>query len=148
MTVFTLSQLFLNMGPNCTTWLMPVEVFPTRVRGTAHGIAAAAGKGGAIVTAFAFGTITNRIGLPGVLGIFAGIMVLNALCTFMIPETRGMSILDIENEVHYKNHRPMDIFKWPTPFKNEGFVLEKEHDSSPQSESVTSIQEAPGKEAV
>jgi PHS family inorganic phosphate transporter-like MFS transporter len=119
MTVFTLSQLFLNMGPNCTTWLIPVEVFPTCVRGTAHGISAAAGKCGAILTSFAFGTVTDRIGLPGVLGLFAGIMVLNALVTFMIPETRGMTIDDIENEVHFAQHRALDIFTWPGAWKRE-----------------------------
>lgn len=119
MTVFTLSQLFLNMGPDCTTWLIPVEVFPTSVRGTAHGISAAAGKCGAILTAFAFGTVTDRIGLPGVLGLFSGVMVLNALVTFLIPETRGMTIADIENEVHFAQHRPMDIFKWPGLWRKE-----------------------------
>ncbi|KAL3476034.1 major facilitator superfamily domain-containing protein [Aspergillus californicus] len=119
MTVFTLSQIFLNMGPNCTTWLMPVEVFPTRVRGTAHGISAAAGKCGAILTSFAFGTVTDHIGLRGMLALFAGIMVLNAMVTFWIPETRGMTIADIENEVHFTKHRPMDIFKWPGPWIKE-----------------------------
>lgn len=119
MTVFTLSQLFLNMGPNCTTWLIPVEVFPTRVRGTAHGISAAAGKCGAILTSFAFGTVTDRIGLPGVLGLFAGIMLLNSLVTFLIPETRGMSITDIEKEVHFDQHRALNIFTWPGAWKKE-----------------------------
>lgn len=136
MTVFTLSQLVLNMGPNCTTWLIPVEVFPTCVRGTAHGISAAAGKCGAILTAFAFGTVTDRIGLPGVLGLFAGIMVLNALVTFMIPETRGMTIDEIENEVHFAEHRPMDIFKWPGAWRKE---KEKEDTDDNASKSINVV---------
>lgn len=146
MTIFTLSQLFLNMGPDCTTWLIPVEVFPTRVRGTAHGISAAMGKCGAIITAFAFGTVTDRIGLPGTLGIFAGVMFLNALCSLMIPETRGMTIVDIENEVHYDRHRALDIFRWPAPWKNEGFVLENEEDKL-NDDSVMSVHAGSGKEA-
>lgn len=133
MTVFTLSQLFLNMGPDCTTWLMPVEVFPTSVRATAHGISAAAGKCGAILTAFAFGTVTDRIGLPGVLGLFSGIMVLNALVTFLIPETRGMTIADIENEVHFAQHRPMDIFKWPGLWRKEREEGDTDDNLSPKS---------------
>ncbi|KIW97786.1 uncharacterized protein Z519_01370 [Cladophialophora bantiana CBS 173.52] len=100
-TLFTLSQLFLNMGPNCTTFLMPVEVFPTRVRGTAHGIAAASGKAGAVVTAFSFGSLTDAIGLPAVLGILAGIMSLTALCTLLIPETKGRTLDEIEQGVIY-----------------------------------------------
>lgn len=78
MTLFTLSQFFLNLGPNATTFLIPVEVFPTRVRGSAHGIAAASGKVGAVLTAFAFGTITDRIGISGVLGLSSGIMAIFA----------------------------------------------------------------------
>ena len=100
-TLFALSQFFLNLGPNCTTWLLPVEVFPTRVRGSAHGIAAASGKAGAVFTAFAFGTITDHIGLRGVLGLFSGIMFLVAAVTFMIPETRGRTIEEIEFGVLY-----------------------------------------------
>lgn len=101
MTLFTLSQLFLNMGPNATTFLIPVEVFPTRVRGTAHGIAAASGKAGAVVTAFSFGSLTDAIGLRGVLGLLSGIMALTALCTLLIPETKGRSLDEIERGVIY-----------------------------------------------
>ncbi|KAL6251428.1 hypothetical protein RBB50_001637 [Rhinocladiella similis] len=99
--IFTLSQLVLNMGPNVSTFLLPVEVFPTRVRGTAHGIAAASGKAGAIVTSFAFGSLTDAIGLPGVLGFLAGIMALCAAVTLLIPETKGRSIDEIERGVLY-----------------------------------------------
>lgn len=117
-TIFTLAQLFLNMGkhkltspatnltqygtgPNCTTFLLPVEVFPTRVRATAHGIAAASGKAGAMITAFAFGSLNDAIGLSAVLGILSGIMALCALCTLLIPETKGRTLEDIENDVLY-----------------------------------------------
>ncbi|OAL26213.1 hypothetical protein AYO22_04391 [Fonsecaea multimorphosa] len=100
-TLFTLSQLVLNMGPNCTTFLIPVEVFPTRVRGTAHGIAAASGKAGAMVTAFSFGSLTDAIGLPAVLGILSGVMALTALCTLLIPETKGRTLVEIEQGVIY-----------------------------------------------
>lgn len=101
MTMFTLCQLVICIGPNCTTFLIPSEVFPTRVRGTAHGISAAAGKCGAVLTAFAFGTVTDRIGLPGVLGLFSGLMALTAGITLMIPETRGRSMDEIEEGLHY-----------------------------------------------
>ncbi|KIV79366.1 hypothetical protein PV11_06929 [Exophiala sideris] len=100
-TLFTLSQLVLNMGPNSTTFLLPVEVFPTRVRGTAHGIAAASGKLGAIVTSFAFGSLSDAIGLRGVLGFLAGIMALCAATTLLIPETKGKTLDEIERGVLY-----------------------------------------------
>jgi MFS transporter, PHS family, inorganic phosphate transporter len=93
------------MGPNATTFLLPVEVFPTRVRASAHGIAAASGKAGAVFTAFAFGTITEKIGLNGVLGLFSGIMALCAAVTLLIPETKGMSIAQIESGAIYGEAR-------------------------------------------
>jgi PHS family inorganic phosphate transporter-like MFS transporter len=101
MTLSTLSQLVLNAGPNATTFLLPVKLFPTRVRGTAHCIAAASGKCGAVLTALAFGTINDKIGLAGVLGLFSGIVALAALVTLMIPETKGKSLDDIEGEALY-----------------------------------------------
>ncbi|KAK5167159.1 uncharacterized protein LTR77_007889 [Saxophila tyrrhenica] len=101
MILFTLSQLVLNSGPNCTTFLLPVEVFPTRVRGCAHGIAAASGKAGAVLTAFAFGTVAEKIGINGVLGLFSGIMALCTLVTLLIPEPRGKTLDEIERGALY-----------------------------------------------
>lgn len=80
---------------------VPVEVFPTRVRATGHGIAAASGKCGAVLTAFAFGSATNAMGFKGILGLFSGIMALCALFTLWIPEARGKSLQDIEDEALY-----------------------------------------------
>ncbi len=99
--IFAISQLVLNSTVNVTTFLLPVEVFPTRVRGTAHGIAAASGKAGAIITAMCFGIVNEKIGIRGNLGLFAGIMVLAALCTLLIPETKGKTIEEIEHGVLY-----------------------------------------------
>ena len=99
--LFTISQLLLNAGPNATTFLIPAEVFPTRVRGTAHGLSAASGKAGAVLTAFAFGSITDSIGLRGVLGLFAGIMILCAAVTLLIPETKGRTLEDVEEDLIY-----------------------------------------------
>lgn len=99
--MFTLSQFTLNIGPNATTFLIPAEVFPTRVRGTAHGISAAAGKCGAVLTAFAFGSVEDAIGLSGVLGIFSGVMALTALVTLWIPETKARTLAEIESDVLY-----------------------------------------------
>lgn len=103
MVIFTISQFVLNAGPNCTTFLIPAEVFPTRVRGMSHGISAAAGKCGAVLTAFAFGSAENVMGLDGVLGLFSGVMFLTALVTLLIPETKGRTLEEIEADVIYGN---------------------------------------------
>ncbi|KAG0043216.1 Inorganic phosphate transporter pho84 [Gryganskiella cystojenkinii] len=101
--IFTLAQFFFNFGPNTTTFVVPGEVFPTRVRATAHGISAASGKLGAILATFLFNKVAEIGGkqgdhafLPQLLGIFSGVMALGFLCTFLIPETKGMSLEDIE----------------------------------------------------
>jgi PHS family inorganic phosphate transporter-like MFS transporter len=112
MTVFTISQLVLNSGPNVTTFLIPVELFPTRVRATAHGLAAASGKLGAVLTAFTFGSLTESIGIEGVLGLLSGIMFLTTALTFLIPETKGRTIEDLETDVLYTkadNHTPTKL---------------------------------------
>lgn len=101
MAIFTISQLILCSTVNVTTFLIPVELFPTRVRATAHGLAAASGKAGAVLTSFAFGAVVEGIGLAGTLGLFSGIMALNAAVTLLIPETKGKSLDDIESDVLY-----------------------------------------------
>ncbi|KAJ5980334.1 hypothetical protein N7481_007632, partial [Penicillium waksmanii] len=102
MIVFAISQFLLTVGPNVTTFLLPAEVFPTRVRGTAHGISAASGKCGAILTSFVFGTVEDSIGLDGVLGLFSGIMLFTALVTLWIPETKNHTLEAIEGGELYQ----------------------------------------------
>ncbi|KAI9122642.1 hypothetical protein K1719_006482 [Acacia pycnantha] len=52
--VYALTFFFANFGPNATTFIVAVEVFPARFRSTCHGISAASGKLGAIVGSFGF----------------------------------------------------------------------------------------------
>jgi PHS family inorganic phosphate transporter-like MFS transporter len=77
--------------------LIPVKLFPTRVRGSYHGISAASGKAGAVLTAYAFATITDKIGLQGVLGLFSGPFALICLLTLWIPEAKGRTLEEIEH---------------------------------------------------
>ncbi|EDR00274.1 ectomycorrhiza-upregulated inorganic phosphate transporter [Laccaria bicolor S238N-H82] len=64
---FALLQFFFNFGANSTTYCYPAEVFPTRFRASAHGMSAAAGKAGAIISALVFNTLSKKIGTPHVL---------------------------------------------------------------------------------
>jgi MFS transporter, PHS family, inorganic phosphate transporter len=48
--LYCLASFFANFGPNVTTFIIPGEIFPTRYRSTAHGITAASGKLGAIIS--------------------------------------------------------------------------------------------------
>lgn len=49
----------LQFGPNCTTWLVAGEVYPTEVRSFFHGMSAAAGKVGALIAAAAFTNVSR-----------------------------------------------------------------------------------------
>jgi MFS transporter, PHS family, inorganic phosphate transporter len=82
--LYCLANFFSNFGPNTTTFILPGEVFPTRYRSTGHGISAASGKIGAIISQALIGPLRNRGGpdafLNHVMQIFALFMyVLNIL---------------------------------------------------------------------
>ncbi|KAF7333079.1 MFS inorganic phosphate transporter [Mycena venus] len=85
---FSFLQFFFNFGANTTTYCYPAEVFPTRFRASAHGLSAAAGKAGAIISALAFNSLSNKIGTDKVLWIFVGCCFAGALFTLLLPEVR------------------------------------------------------------
>jgi MFS family permease len=97
--LFAIAQFFFNFGPNSTTFVLPAEVFPTRHRAKAHGIASASGKLGAIIATFCFNVLAD-VGGPqgegtfiwGVLIIFGCLMLLCVVFTHWIPETKGKSL--------------------------------------------------------
>jgi MFS transporter, PHS family, inorganic phosphate transporter len=70
-----LANFFSNFGPNTTTFIVPGEAFPTRYRSTGHGISAASGKIGAIISQALIGPLRNKGGtndfLNHVMEIFA-----------------------------------------------------------------------------
>ncbi|KAF7292564.1 Inorganic phosphate transporter [Mycena indigotica] len=86
---FALLQFFFNFGANTTTYMYPAEVFPTKYRAFAHGISAASGKAGAIISALAFNQLSIDIGTDKVLWIFFGCCMAGALFTLLLPEVKG-----------------------------------------------------------
>lgn len=94
--VFAFLQLFFNFGANATTFIIPAEVFPSRVRATAHGVSAATGKLGAILASLAFVQIAKDIGTDKVLYIFMAVSLAGIPFTFLIPETmnRDADLID------------------------------------------------------
>jgi PHS family inorganic phosphate transporter-like MFS transporter len=86
---FALLQFFFNFGANATTYCYPAEVFPTRFRAFAHGISAASGKAGAIISSLAFNSLSEDIGTPDVLWIFFGCCIAGAIFSLLLPEVKG-----------------------------------------------------------
>jgi len=57
--LYCLANFFQNFGPNTTTFVIPGEAFPTRYRSTGHGISAASGKLGAVISQVGFARLVN-----------------------------------------------------------------------------------------
>ena len=87
----------MNAGPNATTFTMAPELFPTAVRASASGFAAAAAKVGATLGIFVLPQVKEFSGVPGVLALMAIVSALGAVITLIlakdirdIPEGRGL----------------------------------------------------------
>src|SRR5487761_1700962 len=93
---FAIFYILENLGANTTTWIYPVELFPTRLRGTGHGIAATVGKVGALVSVFFLPLVLSSLGESAMLTIVAVACVGGALLTVgMGTETKKLSLDDV-----------------------------------------------------
>jgi PHS family inorganic phosphate transporter-like MFS transporter len=86
MVFYALTQFMFNLGPNTLTFILAAEAFPTEFRGTCYGIAAAAGKVGAIIIR----PITEQVGkgktsLVVMLSVFSGVLFLMTLLAWFEP---------------------------------------------------------------
>ena len=90
---FMLFNFMTNLGPNAQTYLLAGEVFPTEIRGTGAGFAAAFGKIGAVATAFLFPILLVGIGTGPLLYILVATSLLGALVTWLSRiETTGVNL--------------------------------------------------------
>ncbi|CAA7399023.1 unnamed protein product [Spirodela intermedia] len=109
--MYGLTFFFANFGPNSTTFIVPAEIFPARLRSTCHGISAAAGKAGAIIGSFGFlyaaqskdKTKTDPgypagIGVRNSLFVLAVCNILGFIFTFLVPESNGKSLEEMSGE--------------------------------------------------
>ncbi|CAN4091133.1 unnamed protein product [Withania somnifera] len=109
--MYSLTFFFANFGPNATTFIVPAEIFPARLRSTCHGISAAAGKAGAIVGAFGFlyaaqSTDPSKvdagyhtgIGVKNALIVLGCVNLLGMLFTLLVPESKGKSLEEMSKE--------------------------------------------------
>jgi PHS family inorganic phosphate transporter-like MFS transporter len=99
LTLYGLTFFFANFGPNTTTFVYPSEVFPTSFRTTGHGIAAAAGKTGAVIAVALFPALYLTYGLSWFFGILAIAAFLGFVVTItLLPETSQRSLEDVSGE--------------------------------------------------
>jgi MFS transporter, PHS family, inorganic phosphate transporter len=97
--IYGLSYFFTEFGPNVTTFVYPAEIFPVMIRTTAHGLAAALGKVGAFIGAFAFPYLLATFHLPGAMLVAAVVSLLGLLLTLAtLPEPNQQSLEEISGE--------------------------------------------------
>ncbi|KAL5570333.1 hypothetical protein UlMin_026908 [Ulmus minor] len=109
--MYSLNFFFANFGPNATTFVVPAEIFPARLRSTCHGISVAAGKAGAIVGAFGFLYVAQSKdpaktdpGYPTGFGMKNALIVLGVtnflgmVFTFLVSEPNGKSLEELSGE--------------------------------------------------
>ena len=90
---FMIFNLMVNLGPNATTYLLPVEVFPTQLRSTGHGFAAACGKIGATIGVFFLPTAAHAFGLTHTMTVIGILSIIGAVVTLLCRvETQGLAL--------------------------------------------------------
>jgi predicted MFS family arabinose efflux permease len=78
---FILFNLMMNAGPNATTFTLAPELFPTSIRATASGFAAATAKVGATLGIFVLPQVREHWGVAAVLAMMAMVSGLGAAVT-------------------------------------------------------------------
>ncbi|KAI4324983.1 hypothetical protein MLD38_030421 [Melastoma candidum] len=99
--LYSLTFFFANFGPNSMTFVLPAELFPTRVRSTCHALSAAAGKAGAIIGAFGVQSYTldgEPKQIQGAMMLMAFTNMIGFCCTFLLEVTKGKSLEEISGE--------------------------------------------------
>jgi hypothetical protein len=82
-TGFIMFNLLMNAGPNSTTFTLAPILFPTQLRATASGFAAAIAKIGATFGVFVLPIVKVTFGLPAVLGMMAAVSLLGLIVTLV-----------------------------------------------------------------
>lgn len=93
--LFAAFQFASNAGPNTTTWIVPAELFPTRLRATGQGAATAFSRLGAVLGVLLLPELVTWIGLAATLVVVAGTSVAGAVATtLLLPETARRPLED------------------------------------------------------
>jgi len=90
---------FFNLGAWGVLYTITPEQYPTRVRATGAGAAAAVGRLGGIIGPFLTAVLVPAIGQPGVFALFMVLLVIAAIDVIALAEeTRGRSLEEIAGQ--------------------------------------------------
>ncbi len=93
---FIIFNILMNMGPNATTFIIPAELYPTNMRGSGHGFAAAVAKLGAALGIFMLPVVKASVGMTFTLIMLAMLSVLAFMVTLIFRvETKNRSLEEL-----------------------------------------------------
>lgn len=96
--VYFLSSFFNQFGPNCVTFIVAAEVYPTAIRATAHGFSAAWGKMGALVASILY----NYISIQQRFYVVPWFGLAGAIITYIwMPDTTGLDLKEQERRWNF-----------------------------------------------
>jgi MFS family permease len=96
--IYFLSSFWGQFGPNCTTFLLAGEVYPTEVRTTAHGLSAGIGKLGALWASVWFNYLASREKFWLTASFNVGGALLTAL---FVPDPVRVSLTELDRRWNY-----------------------------------------------
>jgi len=86
---------FENAGPNVTTWVIPTEIFPTRLRATAQGSSSAVSRLGAVLGTFTFPVFVFLYGWSSTFLAISIFMFIGLAFTMILgTEPKGLALED------------------------------------------------------
>jgi len=90
-------QVAISYGPANTCWIFPVELYPTELRASAHGLATAVSRVGALIAVFLLPLAQERIGVAWLMLLFAATGIAGALLSIWLGEETAQKPLLQEN---------------------------------------------------
>ena len=91
---FIVFNLSMNMGPNSTTYILPAELFPTQLRATGVGFAAASAKVGATLGVFSLPLLQSTLGVSAVLMLMVVVSISGLIATWVFAIHTGLLTLE------------------------------------------------------
>ncbi|HEY3683858.1 MAG TPA: MFS transporter [Streptosporangiaceae bacterium] len=98
--LLAVAVLFANSGPGILDFVYPTELFPTPLRASGTGLAAAVSRAGGVIGTLLFPKLVDAWGLGNALWLFVACGVLGVgICVWLAPETKGERLEDINRRL-------------------------------------------------
>jgi putative MFS transporter len=97
---FLTYNIFVNMGPGATTYLLPAEIYPPMIRGTGHGLASGMAKFGAFCGTIFLPLLQQAVGIHVTLFILSCSLLLGYFLTQLLKAYPMQDYFDYQTDNH------------------------------------------------